>query len=393
MADDSDLEKTEAASQQRLTKAREEGDVPRSRELATFTVLMAAVAGFWLWGGAILGQLRHLLSYGLSFQREQVMDPAQLGSGLARQLFELFMVFVPLIGLTVLTALLSPALIGGWLFSAKALGPNFGKLNPINGLSQMVSLHALTELFKALGKTALVSAAAYFVIASQLDSVFGLGLQDPALGMAHQGHLLLQCFAALVASLALIALIDAPYQMWSYSKKLMMTRQEVRQEAKESDGNPEIKAKIRAQQREMARRRMMAEVPTADVVLTNPTHYAVALKYPPDSHLAPTVVAKGVNEVAAKIREIAQLHRIMIIEAAPLARALHRHTELQQEIPAPLYAAVAQLLAYVFQLRSWRSEGGLAPEQPSPMTLPQGFDPHETAVASVGRLNTLGTGV
>lgn len=375
MAEESDLEKTEPASQRRIEKAREEGDVPRSRELATFTVLMAATLGFWTSGEAMLRQLKHMLTQGLTFDRAQVIDPTRLGIGLTQQLVDLLLVFVPLVGLLMLAALGSPLLIGGWLFSAKALGPNFGKLNPMQGLGNMFSMKALIELFKAIGKTLLVGIVAWFIVASQFDAIFALVVQTPAVSSVNQGHLLLVCFTAMVGALAIIALIDAPYQMIHYANKLMMTRQDVRDEAKESEGNPETKAKIRSQQREMARRRMMADVPTADVVVTNPTRYAVALKYPENANHAPMVVAKGMNEVAARIREIAAEHQVLMMEAPPLARALYRHAELGEEIPAPLYTAVAQVLAYVFQLRAWRSHGGIEPLLPEQVSVPPDMDP------------------
>lgn len=378
MAEESDLEKTEEASPRRLEKAREDGDVPRSRELATFTVLMAATLGFWISGESMIRQLKHMLSKGLSFERMQVMDPAQLGIGLSQQLFDLLMVFAPFAGLLMLAALGSPMLIGGWLFSGKALGPNFGKLNPMQGLGNMLSTHSLVELLKAVGKTLLVGVVAWAVISSQVDEIFALVAQSPATASAHHAHLLLICFTSLVGALALIAIIDAPYQMYHYAQKLMMTRQDLRDEAKESDGNPEIKAKIRSQQREMARRRMMAEVPTADVIVTNPTHYAVALKYPENANYAPLVVAKGVDELAVKIREIATEHQIVIMEAPPLARALYQHAELGDEIPATLYTAVAQVLAYVFQLRTWRQSGGDKPIIPDYVGVPAGMDPLES---------------
>lgn len=378
MSEESDLEKTEPASQSRIDKAREDGDVPRSRELATFTVLVAATLGFWISGEAMVQQLKHMLTKGLSFERTQIMDPSQLGIGIFRQLVDLLLAFAPFAGLLMMAALFSPMLIGGWLFSAKALAPNFGKLNPIKGLGNMLSIRALVELLKAIGKTLLVGFVAWAVVTSQFDAIFALITQSPAVSSVRQGHLLLVCFTALVGALALIALIDAPYQMIHYAKKLMMTRQDIKQEAKESDGNPEIKAKIRAQQREMARRRMMSEVPTADVVVTNPTHYAVALKYPENANHAPLVIAKGMNEVAAKIREIALEHQIVLMEAPPLARALYRHTELGEEIPAPLYAAVAQVLAYVFQLRTWRTHGGTEPQLPEQVPVPPDMDIMET---------------
>jgi flagellar biosynthetic protein FlhB len=378
MAEESDLEKTEPASERRIEKAREEGDVPRSRELATFMVLMAATLGFWMSGPAMLSQLKHIVTKGLSFERAQVLDPSRLGIEFVQQVVDLFLVFMPLIGLLMLAALGSPLLIGGWLFSAKALGPNFGKLNPMQGLGNMISIKALIELFKAIGKTALVGIVAWFIVASQFDAIFVLVSQTPAVSSVHQGHLLLVCFTAMVAALAIIALIDAPYQMIHYKNKLMMSREDVRQEAKESDGNPETKAKIRSQQREMARRRMMSEVPTADVVVTNPTHYAVALKYPEHANHAPLVIAKGMNEVAARIREIATEHHIVLMEAPPLARALYQHAELGEEIPAPLYTAVAQVLAYVFQLRTWQAYGGDEPLLPEQVSVPPDMDPLET---------------
>lgn len=384
MAEDSDLEKTEPASPRQLEKAREQGDVPRSREIGTFTVLAAAALGFWISGEAMVRQLKHMLLLGLQFKREQLFDPQRLGVDWGQQLFDLLLAFLPLAGLLLLAALASPALIGGWLFHTPALVPKFSKLNPLKGLANMVSMRSLSELLKAIAKTLLVGSVAWLVIRGQLDALLALASQAPRESTAEHVRLLLTCFIGLVAALAVIALIDGPYQMWSYTRKLMMTRQQLRDEAKESDGNPEIKAKIRAQQRAMASRRMMAQVPTADVIVTNPTHYAVALHYPENGNHAPKVVAKGVDEVAAKIREIGAANGVTILEAPPLARALYRHTELDQEIPAPLYTAVAQVLAYVFQLRTYRSQGGFAPIRPEPVALPAGFDPLETADNETG---------
>ncbi len=378
MAEDSDLEKTEPASPRRLEKAREDGDVPRSRELATFAVLITAVMGFWISGEAMVRQLKQLLRHGLQVSSPHDTSLSQIGEIWAARLYDLLLAFAPLVGLLMLAALISPLLIGGWLFNAKSLGPNFGKLNPVRGLTNMMSMHALSELLKALGKTLLVGVAAWAVIAAQLPEMLTLSNQTPASASSHLGHMLLLCLTVMVGALALIALIDAPYQMWSHAKKLMMTRQEIRDEAKESEGNPEIKAKIRAQQREMARRRMMAQVPTADVVVTNPTRYAVALKYPENSTHAPLVVAKGMDGVADRIREVASEHGVVVLEAPPLARALYRHAELEQEIPATLYTAVAQVLAYVFQLRTYRAQGGPEPMRPEQVSVPAGMDPLES---------------
>ena len=375
MAEDSDLEKTEQASPQRLEKAREDGDVPRSRELATFTGLLAAGMGLWMTGGSLVRELEATLITGMSFSRAQAFDFNLIFTQLGANLVKLLLAFAPLAGVLMLVALLSPALIGGWLFSNKALAPNFSRMNPIKGLSNMVSSHALMELLKAVAKTLLVGVVAWMVMLHQKEAVMALGNESVQAGSEHVGHLLWFGFISMTAALGLVVAIDVPFQLWHYANKLKMTREEVRQEAKEADGDPQVKAKIRAQQREMARRRMMSEVPTADVVVTNPTHYAVALRYADGDARAPIVVAKGADEVAAKIREIAAANNIPTLEAPPLARALYQHTELGDEIPQALYTAVAEILAYVFQLRSYRERGGVAPTVPTEIEVPAELDP------------------
>ncbi|MDB5765054.1 MAG: flhB [Herminiimonas sp.] len=375
MAEESDLEKTEPASPRRIEQAREEGDVPRSRELATCTILLAAGSGLWMLGDRMVMQISRMLSTSLAFDREQAFDMQLLLARSASQIGDVIVACAPVAVLLIVVALASPLLIGGWLFSAKALTPNFGKLNPLAGLANMVSSRAAVELGKAIIKTILVGSVAWLVISHQMDAVMGLSVEPLASGSAHLGHLLLVSFMSIVGALVLIAFIDGPYQMWQYANKLKMTRQDLRQEAKESDGNPEIKAKIRAQQREMARRRMMSAIPTADVVVTNPTHYAVALKYADGAMRAPRVVAKGADEVAAKIREIAGENKVPTLEAPALARALFRHAELGDEIPEALYTAVAEVLAYVFQLRAYGKQGGVRPELPGELDVPPQLDP------------------
>lgn len=375
MAEDSDLEKTEQASPQRIEKAREDGDVPRSRELATFTGLLAAGMGLWMTGGSLVRELEATLTAGMSFSRAQAFDFNLIFTQLGANLVQLLLAFAPLAGVLMLVALLSPALIGGWLFSNKALVPNFSRMNPIKGLSNMVSSHALMELAKAIAKTLLVGVVAWMVMLHEKEAVMALGNESVQAGSEHVGQLLWFGFISMTAALGLVVAVDAPFQMWHYANKLKMTREEVRQEAKEADGDPQVKAKIRAQQREMARRRMMSEVPTADVVVTNPTHYAVALRYADGDARAPIVVAKGADEVAAKIREIAAANNIPTLEAPPLARALYQHTELGDEIPQALYTAVAEILAYVFQLRSYRERGGVAPTVPTEIDVPAELDP------------------
>lgn len=375
MAEDSDLEKTESASPRRLEQAREEGDIPRSRELATCTILVATGASFWFMGGNMIREIDRLLVSSLHFERERAFDFNVLYEHIVFSLGELLMAMAPMALFLMVVALVSPMFIGGWMFSTKALMPNFGRMNPMSGLGNMVSSRSAVELGKAIVKAVVVGAIAWAVAKSQIDAVLMLGVEPVTTGGAHLGEILLTSFITIASGLVLIAAVDVPYQMWHYANKLKMTREEVRQESKESDGNPEIKGKMRQMQREMARRRMMSEVPTADVVVTNPTHYAVALKYTDGKMRAPKVVAKGADAVAAKIRELAQENKVPLLEAPPLARALYTHAELGDEIPEGLYTAVAEVLAYVFQLRAYGQHGGVRPEVPQELEVPAQLDP------------------
>ena len=385
MAEDSDAERTEPASEKRLRQAREDGDIPRSREVATFTVLMTAGAGLWMMGGGIVTTLSTVLERGLSLDREQVYNPNVLIERILADVAGVLLACLPLAGAVMLMMLAAPMLIGGWNFSAKAFTPNFGKLNPMRGLGNMVSTNALVELLKAVAKTLLVGAVAWFVVMSQKDAVIGLVVEPFGTAAPHLGSLLAKAFLTMVGALGAIAILDGPYQMWHYADKLKMTRQEVIQESKESDGNPQIKGKIRQMQREMAQKRMMSNVPTADVVVTNPTHFAVALKYADGQRGAPRVVAKGTDEVAAKIREIAKENKVAMLEAPALARALYKHTEIDDEIPEALYSAVAEVLAYVYQLRAY-SKGTLDqyPDRPKKLPVPPEMDPFNPASQKPG---------
>jgi len=379
LAEESDLEKTEPASPRKLEQAREEGDIPRSRELATCTLLLASGAAFWFSGGHMIEELNRMLASGLSFDRAMAFDMELLLAHLAAAIGQVLLAFAPAALILIVVIIGSPMLIGGWLFSVKSLEPNFSRMNPLKGLGNMVSTRAAVELLKAVAKATLVGWVAWLVVRSELDAVLGLTVEPLATGTAHLGHLMLMSFMFIVGGLILIAVLDAPYQMWQHAKKLMMSRQELKQEAKESDGSPEIKAKVRQQQREMARRRMMSEVPTADVVVTNPTHFAVALKYAENGMRAPKVVAKGADDVAAKIREIAAENNVVLLEAPPLARALYKHADIGDEIPEALYIAVAEVLAYVFQLRAYAQRGGVRPQEPTDLEVPPELDPFNTA--------------
>lgn len=379
MAEDSDLEKTEQATPKRIDKAREDGDVPRSKELATVSVLLTMLLAIWMTGGHLARTMKTNMASGLTLSRDLVYEPNLLLVNIADRIGELIIALLPLAGLVILVAIASPVLLGGWLFSSKALMPKFNKLNPLSGIKRMFSKNAAMELFKAIAKATLVGTVAYFVVSSEIEEVLTLPLQPLHDSIQQVTKLILLTMIAIASALVLIAAVDVPYQLWSYAEKLRMTKQEVRQEHKELEGSPEVKARIRRQQREMARRRMMAEIPNADVVVTNPTHYAVAIKYQSDRMRAPVVVAKGADAIALKIREIAAEHQVSVLESPKLARALFAHTELGDAIPEALYSAVAEVLAYVYQMHTFKQHGGLRPEQPDAVDVPDALDPHHEA--------------
>jgi len=381
MAEDSDLEKTEQASSKRLEDARKEGDVPRSRELATVTVLFTAGLTIMMMTDHLNQALKTTMSAGLHFDRSAAFDSTVLLMRTADTIYSLLTAFAPLALILVAVAIGAPIMIGGWIFSGKAFVPQFNRLNPIKGLSNIISKNSLVELIKSIAKVLLVGIVAYVVISHDMEPILSLSMLPLNESISQVGSLMLTGFLTIVSTLVFIAAIDVPYQLYHYATKLKMTKEELRQESKESDGNPEIKAKIRQQQREMAKRRMMSEIPNADVVITNPTHYAVAIKYQDEGMRAPVVVAKGADAVALKIREIAGENKVLIMESPKLARALYTHTELGNEIPEALYSAVAEILAYVFQMRIFKKDGGFYPEIPTTLAVPDALDPHSLLAA------------
>lgn len=375
MADDSDMERTEPATSKRIERAREQGDVPRSRELSTCLMLLVGGAAVWTMGGPVITSLDRVMTGVFGFEREAAFDPAVLFANISGHLMDVVIALIPIAFMMLMATVAAPLILGGWLFNVESLAPKFSKLNPLNGIGNMFSVNSLAELLKAVLKTTLVGIVAWMAIRSQIDAMLGLGVESIKTAASHAAHLLWISFIVMVSALILIAILDVPYQIWNYGRKLRMTREEVKQEHKESEGDPHIKGKIRAMQRAMARRRMMAEVPTADVVVTNPTHYAVALKYTEGKMGAPKVVAKGSDEIAAKIREIAKENKVPLLEAPPLARALHHNTEVGDEIPEALYTAVAEVLAYIFQLKTYGQFGGTRPNEPHDLEVPKEMDP------------------
>lgn len=362
---ENDQERTERPTAKRLEKAREEGHVPRSPELTAAAVLLVAAGSLHFLGGSIGATLFDIMKSGLSISPTEAVDPGLALSAAAAELLRALIVCAPVLGLTLIAALVAPMALGGWNLSLGALAPNFTRLDPIAGFGRFFSAHGAVELAKALGKFLVVAIVAVAVLRKQTPQLLALGAAPLPTGIVQAATLASDALLAVSGGLALIAAIDVPWQLWQYSHKLRMTREEIREEMKESEGAPEIKSRIRRAQREIARRRMMHEVPKADVIVVNPTHFAVALRYDERRMRAPLIVAKGTDLVAARIREIATEHSVPIFEAPPLARALYHNVEIGGEIPATLYVAVAQVLTYIYQLKAARHSGARPPEPPA----------------------------
>jgi flagellar biosynthetic protein FlhB len=369
MAEESDLEKTEPASSRRLEQAREEGQVPRSREIGAFLILFVSASAFWSMGPWMMQRTTGILRRGLVFEEALTRDPQAMLLRFADLSLDALLTFSPLLFALVAATLGSPFLLGSWNFSLKSITPDLGRLDPISGLSRLISWSGVVELVKAIAKALLVGGVAIWVLWNERTDIFALFGQSVEVGMSSAGYLLSYSFLVIVLGMLLIVAIDVPFQLWQYHDKLKMSKDEVKQEGKEMEGSPEVKMRIRQLQREAARRRMMGAVPTADVIVTNPTHFAVALAYKSGMG-APKVLAKGMGDIALKIREIGSTHGVPMLEAPPLARALYRHADIDQEIPSALYAAVAEVLAYVYQLSTWRQVGGNYPMPPREILVP-----------------------
>jgi flagellar biosynthetic protein FlhB len=374
MAEDSDLERTEPASARRIEQAREKGQVARSRELTTVAILLAAGGSLIFMGGGLMEHLRALMRNSLTMDRAVIFNPEQMLQQLHLHALDILLAILPFLGLMIVVTVASSVAISGWLFTTQSLVPDFGRLSPLKGVKRIISWSGIVEMFKAIGKSALIGGVALWIVWQNVDGVVSLVAEPLDSGLPHLARMIGFTFMAASASMLLIVAIDVPFQLWNHAKQLRMTKEEVRQESKETEGDPHVKARIRQLQREAARRRMMSEVPKADVIVTNPTHYAVALRYQEGKMGAPQVVAKGAALLAQRIRELGEENRVPILESPPLARALYRHAELGEEIPAKLYTAVAEVLAYVYQLRRYRTYGGTAPETPRELPVPPELD-------------------
>ncbi len=365
MAESPGAEKTEKPTARRLRNAREEGQIARSREVPAAAITIAGVVVLFMMGPTWVKHLSSMMAEGFRFDSKALQSPNLLAPIFAGQLMEAFVLMIPLFAVTLVVAVVSSGITGGFNFTWNGVMPKFSKFNPLSGLSRILGTQALVELLKSLGKFALIGAVLFFQIQHHLQellSVGSMGLQ-PALALA--GNLISESVLWLSLSLLIVAMIDAPYQRWSFMNRLKMSKQEIKDEMKDMEGRPEIKQQIRRRQREIAMARMMQKVKEADVVITNPEHFAVALSYDPSSNGAPVVLAKGVDFSAQRIREEAKTHGVQIFEAPPLARALYFTTDLDRSIPEALYQAVAPIIAYVYSLSSFQPGG-----QPMPKPRP-----------------------
>ncbi len=372
--DDSGQEKTEEASARKLEKAREEGQVPRSRELTTTAILLIAGVGLYVFSGFMGKKIIELTRENFAISREAIFDPNAMLARLAAAMFDGFLSIMPLVALLVVAAIVGPIALGGWLYSPQSMLPKLDRMSPLAGLKRMFSAKSLMELLKALAKVLVILGATILVLQFYAQPMFRLGDEAVNNSIIHSLEISVQALIILAAVTIAIAAIDVPIQIWEFTKKMRMSRQDLKDEFKDTDGKPEVKGRIRQLQREIAQRRMMAKVPEADVIITNPTHYAVALKYQPETMATPILLAKGGDHVAMKIREIAAAHKIEIIESAALARAIYHTTDLDAEIPSGLYLAVAQILAYVFQLRNFRKGKGDKPVYPKNIKIPKDME-------------------
>ncbi|MNH98651.1 Flagellar biosynthetic protein FlhB [compost metagenome] len=359
---ESGQDKTEDPTEKKKKDAREKGEIARSKELNTLAIMLAGAAALLIFGGALAEEMMDLMRLNFSLSREVVLDQRSMGTYLLHSGQIALLAIQPVMITLLLAALIGPISLGGWLFSAGTMAPKFSRMNPGAGLKRMFSAKAIAELLKALAKFFIVLFVALLVLSADIDDLLRIAHEPLDRAIIHSLQVVGWSTLWMACGLIIIAAVDVPIQLWESIKKLKMTKQEVRDEHKDQEGRPEVKQRIRQLQREMSQRRMMAAIPDADVVITNPTHYAVALKYDPDKSGAPMLIAKGSDFLALKIREIAAANEILLLESPALARSIYYSTELEQEIPGGLYLAVAQVLAYVYQIRQYRAGKGKRPD-------------------------------
>lgn len=352
MSQETGQERTEEATPKRLREAREKGQIARSRELTTFAMLLASGVGLLFLGRRIIDGLMDTMRNSFQLSKENIFNQANLPQSLLNEILNSLVTISPLLFLLVVVALFAPMSLGGWAFSAEALSVKWERLDPVNGVKKIFSWKSVIELVKAIAKFSLIAVVASIFMWNQRDKLFYLSTSDIPSAISMSGELLIWALLIVSSPLLIVVALDVPFQLWDHAKQLRMSRQEVKDESKESEGNPEVRGRIRNIQREMARKRMMAEVPRADVIITNPTHYAVAIKYDQSKMRAPILLAKGKDLIALQIRSVAKIYKVPIVSSPALSRSIYHSTQLNREIPTGLYMAVAQVLAFVYQLRS-----------------------------------------
>ena len=350
-------DRTEEPTARRLQKAREEGQVARSQELSIAAIMIGVASLLALAGSYFFGLLSENFAAGFVFDRNLVFNDQLLTSAFAEQALAGLAAVLPLFALTLVLAIGAAGLLGGYLFSGKAIQPKASKLNPLAGLKRIFGMKALIELTKALSKFILVGGITYLVVNTSLEELMATSLMDTRRALAYAGGLITLGFLLVTLSLLVVVAIDVPYQLNEFKKRMKMTKQEIKDEMKETEGRPEVRAAVRQRQREMAMNRMIDAVADADVIITNPEHFAVALAYNPVTDDAPRVLAKGADHIAATIREKAKSEGVPFFAAPPLARALYFTTEINESVPESLYYAVAQVIAYIFNLNSINADG------------------------------------
>ncbi|MDG1486184.1 MAG: flagellar biosynthesis protein FlhB [Porticoccaceae bacterium] len=362
---DTSEERSEEPTAKRLEKAQEDGQVARSQELGVAAMMIGIACFMYLFGGFLLTKLSEVFVSGFVFDRKAVFSDNLLPATFGIQALDSLLVMVPIFALAVVIALGAAGALGGFIFSLKALAPKASKINPLAGFKRMFGMKAIVDLTKALTKFTLVGGVLFLVVSQSFDRFIALGFMDVGPAMAEAGKIIAGGTVLVTLTLIIAAAIDVPYQIYEFNKKMKMTKQEVKDEFKDTEGRPEVKAQIRRKQREMAMGQMMEAVADADVIIVNPEHFAVALSYDPSSDGAPVLVAKGVDFIAQGIREKAAETGVPLFQSPTLARALYFTTDINQSVPESLYYAVAQVIAYVFSLNSVGRGGGAA-EKPQP---------------------------
>lgn len=362
---DDSQEKTEEPTSKRREKAREEGQVARSQELTTAASVIS-VAGFvFLFGNSLFQQLSNLFATGFVFQQRDVADSQLMMARLGSFFVDAFLIISPIFATAFVVALLVSGSLGGYSFSLKAIAPKVSKLNPLNGFKRMFGMRSVIELLKSIGKFLLVGGITYLLVKNYVGELLYASLMNYGEGLLMSGSIVALSFLIATCALIIIAMIDVPYQLFEYNKKLKMTKQEIKDEMKDTEGRPEVKRKIREKQREMASMRMLEAIADADVIITNPEHFAIALAYDPTGDMPPQVVAKGADLIAQNIKQRAKEEGVPLFESPILARALFFTTDLNGYIPEALYEAVAQVIAFIFNINSFNRDN-FRPQKPNP---------------------------